>query len=136
MSKSKIFQIILFAAVASFALFINVYVNQGYCVDNCSVDLMRAIINPVSVGSPILAVVLFSLLFFPTDLFRRWSWYLGGPFLLITIWNISTIPTRGGSIISPTRVGMAELLMQILAGFTVLFIVGYYGLQWYKNRSK
>jgi hypothetical protein len=136
MSNNKKFQLGLILSIAIIYVTVQYYF-IGSCGDiNCVYNYSEKYYRPIAAAAPYLIGILSALLFFPVDLFRRWSWYLGGPFLLITIWNISTISTRGGSIISPTRVGMAELQMQILAGLTVLFITGYYVLRWYKIRSK
>jgi len=109
--------------------------SANYCVDGCNSELKSSIFNPLYAGGHIVIMCLGLLLIFPADLFRRWLFYVGGPFLILSLLEISSIETRGGGITAPTRVGMAELLMQILFAITVLFIVGYYLLTWYKNRS-
>jgi len=136
MQRYKIVNIILFVFSAIFSLCSYYLISSNYCLNGCNLDFKLEVVNPVYAGGYILTGVLAVLLLFPADLFRRWLWYLGGPFLVITLIELSTIPTRGGNIASPTRVGMAELMMQGLVILSVLFIVGYYTWTWYQKREK
>jgi hypothetical protein len=117
------------------AFVVNYYVNQGYCVDRCGFELMRSFVNPVGISTPIITGVLVFLLLFPADLFRRWLWYLGGPFLILTVIAISNISIYDSGILAFRRGPMAELLMQTLAVLTVIYVVAYYVWQgyWRKN---
>ena len=134
-SKYRWINIILLVLVAGLYL-INKYYGVGLCDDlECLYNFGYKYSAPISVSFPWLVVSLAALLFFPADIFRRWLFYAGGPFLFFSVWQISLIETKGGSIISPTRVGMAELLMQGLLILTVLFIAGHYARRWYKSRK-
>lgn len=133
-NRYKVVNIALAIVFTAFAIGINFYVTQGYCTDYCSVEIVRGLISPVLAATPILALVLVSLLFFPADLFRRWLWYCGGPLFILFVWEVAGVSTDGGSIAAPTRVGMAELLAQMYAGATILFIIGYYVWRFYKKR--
>ena len=135
-SKYKWLNIILLIVAAIIYAWVYYLFSINYCVEGCNLDLKLNLLNPVYAGGHILIMSLAILLVFPADLFRRWLFYAGGPFFILSVIDISTIDTRGGSIVSPTRAGMAELSGQLLLALTILFIVGYYGWFWYKNRRQ
>ncbi|MBY0538529.1 hypothetical protein K2P47_04005 [Patescibacteria group bacterium] len=130
--KFKLINLFLFLVVLLTVVFVYLYVNSGNCINNCTVELKKGIINPVYSGGLWLAVILGILLLFPAQIFRKWLFYIAPPILLITLYLVQGISVYSGNPLNPTRAQMAENGMFVLAVVTTLFVLMQLYLSWKK----
>lgn len=133
--KYKLINLAFFIIVSIITAVIYLYVNQGNCIDNCSLELKKGILNPLFTGGKLLLIILGILLFFPTHIFRKWLFYIAPPVILLTFYLVQGISVYSGNLLNPTRGKMAENGMIILAVVTMMFIVTQLFLDW-KRRIK
>lgn len=133
--KYKIINLILFIFIFLVVASLYIYVTRGYCIDNCSLDLKKGIINPLFSGGKWLAGILGVLLFFPSRIFRKWLFYIAPPILLLTFFIVRGISVYSGNLLNPTRAKMAENGMMLLAVVTSIFVVTHLILNWRKKKS-
>lgn len=121
--KYKIINLALLVSISSLVLGIYLYVMQGHCINNCSLEIKKGIINPFYSGGVWLSGILAALLLFPARLFRTWLLYIAPPILLLTFWLVQGISVHSGNLLNPTRAKMAENGMMLLALITMLFLI-------------
>lgn len=85
----------------------------------------HAIYAPIFYGGKWLAAILGVLLLFPAHIFRKWLFYVAPVVLLLTWYLVQGISVYSSNLLNPTRARMAENGMMLLAGITVVFVVGH-----------
>lgn len=130
--KFKLINLGLFLVLLLMTVFIYIYVNSGNCINNCSVELKKGIINPMYSGGKWLTIIVGTLLIFPVHIFRKWLFYVGPPILLLTFYLVQGISVYSGNLLNPTRAKMAENGMFVLAIVTAIFILVHLYLNWKK----
>jgi hypothetical protein len=123
--KYKLINLISFITVSAVVLVIYMYVEQGHCIDNCSLEIKKGILNPIFSGGKWLAGILGVLLFFPSRIFRKWLFFIAPVFLLLTYYLVQGISVYSGNLLNPTRAKMAENGMVALVVVTGLFVIGH-----------
>ena len=123
--KYKLINLSLFLSVLFVVVVLYVYVNQGFCSENCSIDFKKGIMNPVFLSGKWLAGILGVLLLFPSRIFRKWLFYVAPPVLLLTWYLVQGISVYSSNLLNPTRANMAENGMMLLAVITVVFVIGH-----------
>lgn len=126
LDKYKLINIVGFVIVSITVFLIYSYVEFGYCIDNCSLDFKKGILNPIFSGGKYLAGILGVLLFVPTHIFRKWLFYIAPVILLLTFYIVQGISVHSGNLLNPTRAKMAENGMVVLAVVTVIFVIGHF----------
>ena len=132
--KYKLINITLFLSVLLLVGALYVYVSQGYCLENCSLDLKKGIMNPLFSGGKWLAAILGILILFPAHIFRKWLFYVAPVVLLLTWYLVQGISVYSSNLLNPTRAKMAENGMMLLAGVTVVFVLAHLIYDWHKKK--
>lgn len=124
--KFKIVNIILF--VLAFVGHAVMYINYNRWFQSADIDyiyrVFDGVYHPVMVSLKWLAGILGVLLFVPSQIFRRWLFYIAPFFLLITFYFVQGISVYSGNLLNPTRAKMAENGMIVLAVVTFIFVAG------------
>ncbi|MBP6924319.1 MAG: hypothetical protein KBB78_02000 [Candidatus Pacebacteria bacterium] len=123
--KYKIINLFLFLGLMVTVVGIYFSVDQGYCVDRCSLEFKKGFLNPIFSGGKWLAGILAVLLFVPSRIFRKWLFYIAPPILLLTFFLVQGISVYSTNLLNPTRAKMAENGMMLLAVVTVVFVIGH-----------
>jgi NADH:ubiquinone oxidoreductase subunit K len=134
-NRYKLINAILFVGVLCTFIFIDQFVKNGHCIDYCSVELKKGLLNPLHEGGKILAVVFGALLLVPSHIFRKWLFIVAPVMLLITYILVSDISVYSGNFLNPTRGKMAELCMIALAGITVVFVLAHLAYDYRKKKK-
>lgn len=134
LNRYKLINLALFLSVLLIVMALYIYVTQGRCIDNCSLDVKEGIINPVFMGGKWLAGILGVLLFVPSRIFRKWLFYVAPPIILLTYFLVQGISINSGNLLNPTRAKMAENGMTVLAVVTIVFVVGHLVYDWRKKK--
>jgi hypothetical protein len=132
--RYKKVNIILFATVLLIVILLYGYVELGYCLENCSLELKKGVMNPIFSGGEWLAGILGLLLFVPTHIFKKWLLYIAPVIIILTIYLVQGISIYSGNLLNPSRGQMAENGMILLAAITVVFVVGHLVYDWRKKK--
>jgi hypothetical protein len=131
--RYKLINIISCFIVALITLGVYYYIAQGYCIDNCSTELKKGVLNPIYSGGKLLTIILAILLLFPSHIFKKWLFFVAPPILLLTYVLVSGISVYSGNLLNPTRAQMAENCMILLAVVTALLVIGYLLYDWKRS---
>ncbi len=123
--KYKIINILFCLVTGMLALGIYLFITQGYCLDVCSLDFKNGVINPVYSRSKGLFLILVVLTLFPSQIFRKWLFFVLPPMLVFIYLYVVNIPVHSSGFFSLTRSSATETGMIILAIVTTLFTLGY-----------
>jgi hypothetical protein len=132
--KWKVINLISCVSIAFVVVLIYMYVKQGLCIDNCSIDLKKGMLNPLYSGGKILAMILGVLLLFPSHVFKKWLVFVLPIPLGVTYWLVQDISVYSGGVLYISRAQMAENGMIVLAIITALFAVGHLVYDWQKKK--
>lgn len=137
--KYKTINIILCLAVGALALGIHFFISLGYCMDICSLELKRGIINPIYFGGKWLFLILAVLALLPVRIFKKWFFFILPPSLIIISVSVANVSVYSSGFFSSTRSSKTETGMIILALITALFVLGhlvYDVTKWAANKKK
>ncbi len=135
-SGYKLINIILFALV--FVMLLFMYLTySNWCEGKdvyCYYNFYDAIFNPMYSGGKILAVILATLLFVPSHIFRKWLIFVAPVIILITINRVIAVSVYASGIGTIDKIHMAQLGMYFLGIVTALFVAGHLMYDRRKNK--
>ena len=136
--KYKIMNIGL--ALMFFVLFLFVKANYGtwFSGNDDIVYIYKyydGIYKPVLVGLTWLTGILAALLVLPSQIFRKWLFYIAPVFLFLTFVIVQGISVYSSNLLNPTRAQMVENCMIVLSVITVLFVVYQLVSIWRKGKT-
>ena len=105
---------------------------------SCLYESKYAFLQPLYGGGLILSITLGGLLLVPSDLFRKWLWYIFPIAMIHTVWWISNISVYSGNILTPDRGQAARSNMEFYGVITLVFVLGhifFWQYKKYKSRS-
>ena len=102
----------------------------------CLYEYKYALLQPIYSGAVILAFTLAALLLVPSDLFRKWLWYIFPLSLILTVYWVSQVSVYSSSVLSTTRGAAAELSMQFFALVALLYILAHLAYSWWKKGKR
>lgn len=123
LDKYKYINILLLIIVLITTISIYFYVQGGSCIDSCSLNVKKGILNPIFSGGKWLAGILAVFIFIPSHIFRKWLLYIAPIIILITIYLAQGISVYSTNLLNPTRAKMAENGMFVLAVVTFIFVL-------------
>ena len=133
LSKYKVINIAMVLVSLLVYLVIELYFDK-LCKDSpCLYDYQYSYYDPVSVISFGLLIILIGLLLVPSDLFRKWLWYIFPIAMIHTIWWVSTISVYSGNILTPDRAQAAQSNMMFYGYITLAFVACNLGFDWWKK---
>lgn len=133
--KFKLINLGLFSLVLIVIMLVYIYVDSVNCINNCSLEFKKGFLNPVYSGGKWLVLILGTLLFFPSHIFRKWLFYVAPPILLLIWYMVQGISVYSGNLFNPTRAKMAENGMFVLVIFTAIFVLVQLYLNWKKVKN-
>lgn len=97
----------------------------------CLYEYQYSYYDPLSKISKCLVFMLVALLIVPSDIFRKWLWYVFPVMLIATTYVVSEVSVYSSGILSISRARTAELSMQFFALVTLLFVLGHLLYAWW-----
>lgn len=120
------------------ALFIVMYLNYKKWFQNTDImDIYKSFdsfYHPVMVVSKWLAGIFAFFLIMPSQVFKKWLFFVALPIMLVIYYLVQSVSVFSGNLLNPTRAQMAEDGMIVLSGITIVFVLGYLVYDWKKGR--
>ncbi len=99
----------------------------------CRFEWKHSFLQPLYSGGLLLLAILAGLLLVPSDLFRKWLWYIFPIAMIHTVWWVSSISVYSGNILTPDRAQAAQSNMEFYGYITLAFVLGNLGFDWWKK---
>ena len=138
LSKYKIINVVMIIISALVYFAVELYFDKLCNDTSCLYDYQYSYYDPVSAIALGLLIILIGLLLVPSDLFRKWLWYIFPVAMIHTAWWVSNISVYSGNILVPDRGRAAQSNMEFYGVITIVFVLGhlaFYRYKRYKNRA-
>ena len=119
------------AAIAAGVWFYWQYICEG---SSCNIYFIRGAIKPILFGNLALAIILFSLLPFPSRLFKQWLVHIASWSILFSIYFILGEDPRSSGVLAFGRGLLSWVFGTLIFILTILYAFGWHIYEWRKGR--